>query len=363
MRTGSRVRGIQAARWNNNRALSRRDFLKASGMGLAGATLLGTAGCGGAGGGGGASGEGFTLLAGHNQTEDSPFQKGLERFADLLDERTGGQVTLDIRPNSTLGDAPEMFQGLQQGTQDVLVGPSGASLSQFVPVAEILNMPFAVTSWEQRDRIIHNDNGAGDQVAQRMEDETGIVTMGYMGGGRRSYFYSSPAESIKDIQGRSTRVTPSPVLQDTHSAVGVSPEPVDYSELYNALAQGVVDGADHEPIYILLESFYEPARHMLLSAHEVTIRPFMISPSVLDQMPEDLSEVVLKAGREASEYGSNAEREADEEALQTLQDEHNFTVTKPPDLNDAVAAAEPVWERYAEEWGAEDILQQIQEAR
>lgn len=338
--------------------ISRRDFLKVTGAGLVGATFVSAAGCGGGTGGGG---EQFQLIAGHQLAADTPFDQGLIRFAELVEEKTDGQVTVQVQPNAQAGTEPEMFQAMEQGgAVDVGIIAPG-SIGEFVPESNILSMPFLVTTREQRDQVINGE--PAQTVEQLIEEQTGVRTMGYFGGGIRNMFFTRPAESIDDVQGRLFRVQPSNILTDSFGAVGLEPTVVAYEELYNGLQQGVVDGAENESVFVLSQRFYEPAPHLLQTQHEVTIRPLMVSGATLDRLPEDLRSAVLEAGAEASEYERRTEAEADDDALQTLQEEHGMTVVEPQDMEAAFEAVEPVWQDYAGRWEMEDVLQQIQDMR
>ena len=175
-------------------------------------------------------------------------------------------------------------------------------------------------------------------------------------------FFTEPAETIDDIQGRLFRVQPSEVLTDSFAAVGLEPTVVAYNELYNALQTGVVQGADNESVYIDSQKFYEPAPHILLTNHEVTIRPLVVARASLDRLPEDLQESVLQAATEAGEFERDLEAETDDAILQQLEETDGVTVVEP-DVTDAVDSVRPVWEQYAQEWGAEDMLQQIIDLR
>lgn len=326
-------------------------------LGLLSLAMVALVACGGSGGGEG--GEKVTLTAGHQLANDTPFDKGLNRFAKLVDEKTDGQVEVQVQPNAQLGDEPEMFQAMQEGTQDVAVVAPG-SIGEFAPEINILALPFQITSREQRDTVINGE--VGDRMSKLLEEDTGVRIIGYFGGGVRNMFFTEPAESQEDIQGRLFRVQPSDVLTKSFGAVGLEPTVVDYTELYNALEQGVVDGAENESVFVLSQKFYEPAPHLLLTEHEVTIRPLMLSTATLDRLSEEQVDAVLEAGTEASEYERRIEAEEDDAALQTLQEEHDVTATKV-DKAPMIKAVDPVATDFAEEYGLEDVLQQIQDAR
>lgn len=336
-------------------------FRKIKFLAAATALVFALAACGGGSEGGSGGEEEYTLIAGHQLATDTPFDEGLNEFASLVEEKTEGQVTVQVQPNAQAGSEAEMFEAMQQGgAVDVAVVAPG-SIGEFVPESNILSMPFLVTSREQRDEVINGE--PAETVEQLIADQTGVQTMGYFGGGIRNMLFTAPAESIEDVQGRLFRVQPSPVLTDSFAAVGLEPTVVDYAELYNALQQGVVDGADNESVFIESQNFYEPAQHGLLTEHEVTIRPLMISQATLDTLPDDLGEAVLEAGDEASQYERELEAEEEDQAFERLQNEHGMTFREPEDLEQAYEAVEPVWQEYAEQWGLEETLQQMQDMR
>lgn len=307
----------------------------------------------------GPAGESYTLVAGHQLAADTPFDEGLDKFAELVEEYTDGQVTVEVHPNAELGTEPEMFQAMQSGTMDVAIVAPG-SIGEFVPQTSILSMPFLVTSREQRDAVI--EGPIAEQLATEMEDTTGIFPMTYFGGGIRQMFFTDAAEGLEDVQGRLFRVQPSEVLTDSFAAVGLEPTVVAYNELYNALQTGVVQGAENESVYIDSQKFYEPAPHILLTNHEVTIRPLVIARASLDRLPEELQDAVLQAATESGQFERDLEAQTDDDILQQLSDTDGVTVVEA-DTSGAIEQVRPVWEQYAQEWGAEDMLQQIIDLR
>lgn len=297
----------------------------------------------------------YTLVAGHQLAADTPFDQGLDEFARLVDEKTDGQVQVEVHPNAELGTELDMFQAMQSGTMDVAIVAPG-SIAEFVPQVSILSMPFLVTSREQRDEIINGP--IAEDLAASIEETSGVVPVTYFGGGIRQMFFTEPATSMDDIQGRLFRVQPSEVLTDSFSAIGLVPTVVAYNELYNALQTGVVGGAENESVFIDSQKFYEPAPNILVTNHEVTIRPLMMASSSLENLPEDLRAAVLEAADEAGEFERNLEAETDDAQLQKLSETEGVTVVEA-DTSGAIEQVKPVWEKYASQWGMEDVLTQI----
>lgn len=308
-----------------------------------------------------APGKTYTLVAGHQLAVDTPFDKGLKQFAQLVQQKTNGQVKVEVHANADVGNETDMFQAMNQGGAVDLAVIAPGSVGEFVPELNIFSMPFLVSSREQRDKIISGD--PAKKVDQLMVSKTKVRIAGYFGGGIRNMLFTKPAKSIADVQERLLRVQPSTMLSDSFKAAGLRPSVVAYNELYNALQQGVVEGAENESVYIVSQKFYEPAPYILLTQHEVTLRPLMISQATLDRLPKDLASKVLEAAQEASAYERNQETIADDAALQQLKTKYAKEVVTPPDLDKARAAIKPIWQQYAKQWGMEDVLTQIENAR
>lgn len=134
---------------------------------------------------------------------------------------------------------------------------------------------------------------------------------------------------------------------------------VDYGELYSALQQDVVSGADNESMFIVAENFQEAAPYIYVTNHEITIRPAVISGETLDELPEDLRDAVLEAGEEAGTFARQFEAEEDDAALDELREDDAVTVVDA-DTEELAEMVEPVWEQYANEWDMEDVLADIQ---
>lgn len=300
------------------------------------------------------------LLGGHQLAAGTPFDKGLNKFGELVAEKTSGRVRVDVHPNAALGTETEMFQGLITGTLDIGIFAPG-SIAEFSAEMSILSMPFLVIDRDQRDGLL--SGGIAERLAGLLTERTKTLPLTYFGGSFRQMFFTQPATTLDDIRGRLFRVQPSAVLTDSFSAaVGVQPSVVAYNELYNALQQGVVDGADNEPVFIDSQKFYEPAPHILQTNHEVTIRPLIISQRTIDKLGPELGALVMEAGAEAGEYQRRHEAEIDDSILGELAGRDGIVVT-PVDTAPVLDSVQPVWQRYAEQWGIPDVLEQIIDLR
>lgn len=305
----------------------------------------------------GAEGAEHVLIASHQLAVGTSFDEGLNEFASLVQDKTDGRVHVEVYPSAQLGSETELFESMRGGRVDLAVVAPGF-IAEFVPEVSILSMPFLVTSRAQRDAII--DGPIAEELEQLIEERTGNEVLTYFGGGARQMFFNAPVEEPSDLSGRLFRTQPSQVLADSFGALGMHASNVAYGELYSALQQNVVSGADNEAMFILAENFQEAAPYLYLTSHEVTIRPLVISGHTLDRLPDDLRDLVLEAGEEAGTYAREFEAEADDAALEELRSDDNVTIVEA-DTEELRELVEPVWERYAERWEMEDMLTSIQD--
>lgn len=297
----------------------------------------------------------YEIIAGHQLAAGTPFDEGLHEFKRLVEDQTGGCVTVQVHPAAELGTEMDMFQAMQSGTMDVaIVAPN--SIAEFVPEVQVWSMPFLVNSREMRDEILKSD--VVQQLEQAVVDATGNHIVGYFGGGIRQMFFTKPAASLDDIKGRLIRVQPSEVLTATYSALGLQPTVVAYNELYNALQTGVVEGAENESVYIESQKFYEPAPNILITSHEVTIRLLVMGQQTIDGLPEEYRQTVLDAAAAAGDFERELEAKTDDEMLDKLSNTEGVTVTEV-DTSGVVDLVKPVWEKFAEQWGMSDMLEDI----
>lgn len=309
--------------------------------------------------GDGGSGSAIVLTAGHQLAIDTPFDQGLNEFADLVAEKTDGRVEVRVHPNAQLGNETEMFQALETGTVDFGIFAPG-SIAEYHAGITLVSMPFLVSDRDHRDRIL--ESGVLEPIETAITDATSTEVLTYFGGSQRQMFFTEPAEDFSDVGGRLFRVQPSEMLTESYLAMGLEPTVIAYTELYNALQQDVVNGAENEAVFIESQRFYEPAPNILLTNHEVTFRPLMVSNQTWAKLDDELAGLVREAAEEAGVYQRQVEGEADEETLARLAELDGVTVTEV-DTAQWSADMEDIWDKYAAQWGVEDVLAGMKELR
>lgn len=193
---------------------------------------------------------------GHTLTLDSPFHIGAAKFAELLKERSGGEINITVFPHSQLGGEVTMIQGAQMGTEDVFV--TGQSpLTNVAKEFLIFDIPYLFDSVAQANEVLNGE--VGDQFLDLM-DAYNLKGLGWLSTMERNVFASRAINTAEDFSGMKLRVIQSPGYVDSYSALGAQATPMAYADLYLALQQGVIDGADTSPDQFVSDKFIEVSK-------------------------------------------------------------------------------------------------------
>ena len=286
-----------------------------------------------------------------------PHHAALEHFAELVEEKTDGQVTATVAHSSQLGGERDYIESMQLGTLHV-AQVSTAPLTAFVPELKVFSLPYIFRDSEHFSNVLNGP--VGEELFAEIE-ERGLIPLAWFDNGSRSVFNNvRPIETPEDLQGIKIRVLQDPIMVDTYNTLGASAVPMAYGEVYTALQQGVLDAAENAPWNVLAEKFYEVTDYFSLTETFAPPGVLLMSKQVYDSLPGDVQEALLEAGQETQEYVFQLIQEYAADSLDELREvgmEVNEVDTAP--FREAVA---PVYDQYADEIGA-DLIRRVQEAQ
>lgn len=351
------------------KSISRRDFLRITGGGLAGVTLLGAAGCGARGGGGegdGGTGSGseqakYTIRFSHTQTVNDPKGLAAERFKKTLEENTNGQITVEHFPGGELyGDTDEM-QAIQTGSVEMLA-PSGSKFATIAPAIQILTLPFLFDTPDDIPEVVSRESPVGQAIFQNKAlAEKNMKVISLWDDGFKQLTANKEIRIPDDLKGLRMRVQPSDVLRTQFELWGSNPVVVDFSELYTALEQGVADGNENTLTAIRSIKMYEVQEAITLSRHGYIGYPVVINNDFFNSLPDNLQQAVIKSVDEAATYNRKIAAQANQQALDDIREAGS---TKIIELNDEERQAfkelvvPEVWDQYAGVVG-EDLVEHL----
>ena len=292
-------------------------------------------------------GETIVLRASSSTAPDHPYNLGLEHFAELVSERTNGAVEIDIFPNSALGDERANIEDLQMGTLDIAVSSTGP-LGNFVSDFLILDLPFLFKDYDHAHAVL--DGEIGQNLLAKLDD-IGVVGGAFWENGFREMTNSKhPINTVEDCAGLKLRCQENQVQMDAFSALGMDPTPMAWSEVFTALQQGTVDGQENPIAVIYSNKVYD---YLAMTNHVYSPAAILFSKTVLEGLPEEYQTVLLEAAQESADF----ERAAceDNEAAQIAEMEAAGLQVTYPDTAAFQEAVAPVYEKYAEQFGQENI--------
>lgn len=301
--------------------------------------------------------ETFHIRAHYTNAPDEPQVVAGEAFAEIVERETDGAVTVEIYPHSQLGESMEVLGSVQDGTIQManVTGP----MINFVPEVKVFELPFL---WESKEHLnaVLDDRELLEPIIEAMERE-GFHLLRLEDVGSRHIMTTAgagPIESIEDLQGQRIRLMENPAHLDAFEAFGASPMPMAYGELYSALEQGIIEGAEAANVNYYAMSFYEPAPNWAILDWINLVGYTVMSKDFYDSLPPEYQEVIDRAAQETTQMQRDMYAELEEERLEQLI-EAGVNVTYP-DPGPFREAAERVYDQYAEEVpGGREMIDRI----
>jgi C4-dicarboxylate-binding protein DctP len=283
--------------------------------------------------------------------------KAAEKFKELLEERTNGQIKVEVFPDSQLGADREITEQMQSGTVQ-MNAPFTGVLPSFVKQFEVFDLPFL---FKDRDAAYDAVNGELAQILNKHLEKQGLRTLGYWDGGFK-HLTNSKHEIKKpdDLDGLKMRVSQSPLLISQFQAMGAGGVSVDFAELYTALQTKTVDGQENPLSNIVSKKFYEVQDYMTLSAHGYMAYPLLISEKFYQSLPDDLKKAVDEVAAETNEWQWEQSAADEEGYMKTLKDSGiKITELSDADKKAFIKATEKVYDEFMKIDGSQELLDAI----
>ena len=267
--------------------------------------------------------------------------QGMVHMAERLDSYSNGSMRIDIYPSGQLGAERDTVELVQIGSL-AMTKVSASPLEAFVPAMQVFSIPYVFRDREHYFKALDSD--IGKELLESVKVAR-LKGMGYYDSGSRSiYMVDTPVETPADIQGKKIRVMKSQTAVKMVSALGGGATPISWGELYTALQQGVVDGAENNPPSFYLSGHYEVCKYYALNEHTSVPDMLLMSSRVWDSLDTQQQEWLQQAVDDSVVYQRELWRTATEEALAAVQ-EAGVIVTYP-DKQPFMAAVEEMKAAY-----------------
>jgi tripartite ATP-independent transporter DctP family solute receptor len=298
-----------------------------------------------------------TLKGAVQFADDHAFNRALLKFEELVKKYYGKPVNFQLHRNSELGLEKDYFAFMSQGlsVDYAIVAPS--HMSTFSKAAPLMDMPFLFRDLDHWNKVLDSD--ALQPIADEVAKKADVILIGYAGGGTRNVIARKPVRNMAELKNLSIRVMGAPIQTRIFQAITAAPTVIAYNEVYNAIQTGVIQGAENEAAGLEQMKFYEVGPEISLTQHAITIRPICFSGKTFKKLPADLQAAILKAGKEAGQYGRQIESSEDQQRLDRLQKEGKLRTHVFTERAKLLELAEPVKQAYAKEIEADKILARI----
>ena len=290
----------------------------------------------------------------HDLPEDSAQHMAAVRFEELVEERMGGAIDVQIYANNALGDDVEVAQQMQFGAVQAAPIPT-AKLSNFAPSLQLIDLPFLFPSPEVTYQFLDSD--VGMEVLADLED-SGFVGAMFWESGFKQLTCNHKVTSPADLDGHKARVMESPLLIAQFEELGATAIPIAFSETYSALQQGVVECQENPIVSILKMKFYEVQDYMMLSNHGYLGTAMIFSKVWFDGLDEKTQDILMEAAQEAGVYQREKSAELQQGYLQEIADAGTTEIVEltPEQISSFSEAMKPVHAGFAEKIGP-DLLE------
>lgn len=279
------------------------------------------------------------------------------KFSELVQARTKNQVQVHVFPGSQLGNEMDLAQGAQMGTLDLFWGDV-AVYASYVKEFNVFNAPLVFKDTKHWGAVVKGPifDGLADQLLKK----AGLRVLARHWMGERYVLTRNKAVATPDdIKGLKIRVPDIPMYTSSFKALGAIPTPINYSEVYLSLQQGVVDGMENPVGLIRAMKFYEVAKYLTLVPWNNAVNVLVINESVFQRLKPEQQKILRDAGRESEPYLEDLMTKEADECLKLFESK-GVTLVQPKDLSPWLAAVKDFPKKYGDMWGRPELYTEIQ---
>jgi len=267
-----------------------------------------------------------TLKLGHGNAVGHPLDQGAARFAEIVQEKTGGKLKIKVYPGGQLGADAQMVTAVRSGVQDIAIpstAPVGTVISQYL----LFDLPFLFQNEKEADALL--DGPIGTQLL-KLAEEKDMVGLCYWENGFRQLTNSRrPVNTMQDIAGLKLRVMQNPVYIDAFKTLGANAIPMPFSELYSAMETRAIDAEENPISLIHANKFYEVQKYLALTNHAYAPYVVLVSRKKWQTLDDSGQQALREACVQARDYQRQLNRQVTADMLKQLQTEGGMQITTP----------------------------------
>lgn len=279
-------------------------------------------GCGGAqsadgGQAGEAGGKKVRIMIGYENNPGKPIDLACQKWKRLIEERSGGTMRVDLYPSSQLGSKDNIIDQAVNGDCVVTLANGPFFQDRGIQDFGVLFAPYLFEGWEDVEKVVDSEWFAGK--AQELEQNVGLKILTTWRYGIRHTITKKPVNAVSDLKGKKVRVPNQTILIKVFESLGATPTPMAMSDIYTALQQGTIDGAENPLPVILNGAYQEVAKNLVLDAHTYDMTCWIMGADFYNTLTPEQQQILMECGDEAGVFNSEQIEKADEDALEALK--------------------------------------------
>lgn len=238
------------------------------------------------------------MRLGHGLPEDHAVHKAVVKFADLVKERSNGEIEIKVFANGVLGGEREMLEQVQNGVLE-MTKASASPLETFSSDYKVFNLPFVFRDRDHFFKVLTSPVGESILASSK---KRGFIGLAYYDSGARSFYAKKAINTPDDLKGMKIRVQQSPTTIKMIQALGATPTPMAWGEVYSALQTGVVDGAENNVTALTNGRHGEVCKFYSETEHQIVPDVLVMSSVRWDSLKKAHQEIIKKAAVDSYEY-------------------------------------------------------------
>jgi len=248
----------------------------------------------------------------HVVATETPKGQAANYFKKLAEERTKGRVKIEVYANSSLYKDKEEMEALQLGAVQMLA----PSLAKFAPLGvkefEVFDLPFIFDNYQELHKVTQGPVGA--KLLKKLEPK-GILGLAYWDNGFKVMSANKPLKTLADFKGQKMRIQSSKVLDSEMRSMGAIPQVMAFSEVYQALQTGVVNGTENPPSNLYTQKMHEVQKYVTVSDHGYLGYAVIVNKKFWESLPADIRGQLESAMKDATKFANDVAKKDNDEAL------------------------------------------------
>ncbi|WP_339316399.1 TRAP transporter substrate-binding protein [Oceanobacillus sp. FSL W7-1304] len=295
--------------------------------------------------------EEITLRLGQSKAGSHPVSIGINKFAELVEEKSNGKITVDTFHDSLLGSDREVIESAQRGSLE-LASSSTPNMTSFTNYFTAWDLPYI---FENKEEVYKAVDGKPGEIIRKEMEKSGFKVIFFPDYGFRQVVNNvRPVKLPKDMAGLKIRTTNSRIEQADFSEFGASPTPVAWSEVFTALQQGTVEGEGNSYSLLWDSKHQEVLNYATEVNYNYSSDIVVMNKDKFDALSKEYQDIIMEAGLEATEWQRDLANEREDEAKQQFID-YGIEIYEPTEQEMKIwkQTAEPVWDQFVKEGVAE----------